>query len=298
MNPLPSLSTTVVDGAFAHDYAVLKPSFLPGVITISGIAATLAAALHDSHAGALPDFAAWSCILSLAISLASALWITPRSFCPGFLISLLPFMIAWRVAAMNGAMWVETVAGIAFVSFVAQFVDCAIADRRRDDGRPGAWLGTLLWQMTFVRLVFGLNELGHATEKIFAGHASFVHLVAVFHGFGIGDAAAALVILGGLTELVSAISVGLGLFARLGAVISVVYFLVATIGFGGEWTRGYAWATAGGGGWEYVLLLLTAIGSVVLTGAGKFSLDGWLLQRGKIPRALRPLCVNRAVADA
>jgi len=63
-------------------------------------------------------------------------------------------------------------------------------------------------------------------------------------------------------------------FVVLGAALSLVYFLLATVGFGGEWTWGYAWGTAGGG-WEYVMLLLMVSGGVMMTGAGKFSLDGW-----------------------
>lgn len=282
-----------VDGAYANDYATLKPSVVPQSLAVLAIAATLAASLYCSLIDhSLPDFAAWSSTLWLIVALASALLITPRAFTPGFLISLLPFLIAWRVAAMNDAAVLMWVASIAFVPLLLQFIDCIRTDWQRNRGTPGAWLVTMAWQATIVRMYFGLNEVGHATEKIFAGMGSFHTLVHGFQGFGLGGAAGLFVVVGGLTELTSAISVGLGLFARLGAAISLVYFLVATLGFGGEWERGYAWATAGGGGWEYVMMLLVVFASVMLAGAGKFSLDGWLLRRGLLPRLLVPLATN------
>jgi putative oxidoreductase len=289
----PSPQLDVVDGAYASDYRLLKPSVVAQWPAVLGIAATLAASVYCSWIDhSLPDFAAWSSTLWLVVALLSAIVITPRVFTVGFLVSLLPFLIAWRVAVMNDAQVMVWVASIAVIPLILQFIDCVISDWQRNRGKSAAWLGTLLWQATIVRMCFGLNEVCHCTEKIFAGLGSFHTLEHGFQGLGIAHGAAAFVVLGGLTELASAISVGLGLFARLGAAVSLVYFLVATLGFGGEWTRGYAWATAGGGGWEYVMLLLVVFGGVMMTGAGKFSLDGWLLQRGALPKRLVPLATN------
>ncbi|EIK96158.1 DoxD-like family protein [Pseudomonas sp. M47T1] len=282
-----------IDGAYATDYRLLRPTRLPQWPAVIGIAATLIVTLYCSLVThSLPDFAAWSSSLWLVVALASAVFITPRLFTVGFLVSLLPFLIAWRVAAMNGAMPVLWVASFTAVVLVLQFIDCAASDWQRHRGRPEAWLNTLLWQATIVRLCFGLNELCHSSEKIFAGLGSFHTLEHGFQGLGIAHGAALFVVLGGLIELASAISVGQGLFARLGALLSLVYFLVATLGFGGEWTRGYAWATPGGGGWEYVMLLLVVFGGVWVTGAGKFSIDGWLLRQAIVPGWLQVLCTN------
>jgi len=284
-----------VDGASAGDYRLLAPAHVPLALARLALAATWLAALYCGWGdGSLPDFAAWSAALWSGLALVSALWLTPRVFTLGYLVSLLGFLIAWRVAAMNGALILMGVASLAAVVLVLQFIDCMASDWRRNQARQGAWLGTLLWQMTLVRLYFGLNELGHATEKLFAGLGSFHTLEHGFQGFGITHGAGLFVVLGGLIELASGISVGLGLFARLGALLSVVYFLVATLGFGGEWARGYAWASPGGGGWEYVMMLLVVFGSVMMTGAGKFSIDGWLLQRGVLPQWLVRCCTNRA----
>lgn len=290
----PVTAVDPVDGVYARDYSLLKPSTLPQSLSVAGLAATLLASLYCGWGNhTLPDFAAWSSTLWMCVALLSAVLITPRVFAPGYLLSLLPFLIAWRVAAMNDAGVMVWVASFAAIPVFLQFVDCAASDLRRDKGKPGAWLGTLLWQATLVRMYFGLNELCHSSEKIFAGTGWFHHLEAGFQGFGLGELAAAFVVLGGLIEFASAVSVGLGLFARLGALLSLVYFLVATVGFGGEWSRGYAWASAGGGGWEYVMLLMVVFAGVMMTGAGKFSLDGWLLRRGWIPRRLVFLAVNK-----
>ncbi|QXI30892.1 DoxX family protein [Pseudomonas vanderleydeniana] len=293
MNSPLVLSPAVVEGAYANDYGILKPSTVPHALSVAGLAATLLASVYCGWGNhSLPDFAAWSSTLWSCVALLSAVLITPRAFVPGFLISLLPFLIAWRVAAMNDAQVMVWVASLAAVPLLLQFIDCVMGDLRRDRGKSAAWLGTLLWQATVVRLYFGLNELCHSSEKIFAGLGWFHKLEVGFQGFGLGEAAAAFVVLGGLIEFASAVSVGLGLFARLGAFVSLIYFLVATIGFGGEWSRGYAWASPGGGGWEYVMLLLVVFAGVLATGAGKFSLDGWLLGRGLFPRRLMPLAVN------
>lgn len=295
----PVVPLTFVDGVSATDYQTFKPSRVPHGLAIVAFAATFVAALYGGWGDqSLPDFAAWTATLWSLLALLSAVLITPRLFTLGYLVSLLSFLITWRVAAMNGALVVEWVASLSAIVLVAQFIDLVATDWRRNQGRPGAWLGTVLWQATFVRLYFGLNEVGHTTEKLFAGQGSFHTLVHGFEGFGLTHTAGLFVVLGGLIELASAISVGLGLFARLGAVVSLIYFLVATLGFGGEWGRGYAWATAGGGGWEYVMMLLVVFGSVLVSGAGKFSIDGWLLQRRWLPSWMVPLCTNAEGARA
>lgn len=292
MNQSISQEGSSVDGSFASDYGVLKPTRFPNILVIVGIAATYVASIYCGWGDkTLPDFAAWTSTLCLLVSLLAAIFVTPRVYSMGFLISLLPFLIAWRVAAMNSATVLEWVASIAFILILLQFIDCVISDVKRSRWRAGAWFTTLLWQATIVRLYFGLNELGHSVEKIFAGRASYDNLVHLFQSLG-SSQAGVLVVIAGLIELGAAISIGLGLFARLGALCGMIYFLVATIGYGGEWGRGYAWATAGGGGWEYVMLILVYFGSVVMAGAGKFSIDGWLLNRGLLRGPLAYLASN------
>ncbi|WP_435637069.1 DoxX family protein [Carnimonas bestiolae] len=87
--------------------------------------------------------------------------------------------------------------------------------------------------------------------------------------------AAVMMIAAGIVEFSLAISVGLRLLTRAGGLLGVIYFLIATVVFGGEWSSGYRWNTPNGG-WEYVLLILVVFGSTAYVDAGKFSLDGWL----------------------
>lgn len=54
----------------------------------------------------------------------------------------------------------------------------------------------------------------------------------------------------------------------------------------------YAWASPGGGSWEYVMLLMVVFAGVMVIGDGKFSLDGWLLRRGWMSRRLMWLAFN------
>lgn len=297
MNTIANVERGVLDGAFAGNYQDLKPQRMPNWMSVTGIVLTLMSALYSGFLqGALPDLAAWFCTFWFCIALISSVAVTPRVFVPGYLISVLAYLLAWRIAAMHGAQTVMVMASLGAIPLALQFVDCCLHDLRGNRGRPGAWLGALLWQFTMVRMTFGLNELCHSAEKLFAGHDSFSHMVQAFQSLGLVQGAAVFVILGGLVELTSAISVGLGLFARSGAVLSLVYLLVATIEYGGEWTRGYAWASAGGGGWEYVMLLIVVFNGVMIVGAGKFSIDGWMISIGSFAK-LRPLMTPKSAVS-
>ncbi|MFJ4156238.1 DoxX family protein [Pseudomonas sp. NPDC089752] len=292
MNNMANVARGVVDGAFAADYQALKPQRTPNWASATGIALALMSALYEGFIlGTLPDLAAWFCTFWFGIALACSVTVTPRVFALGYLISMLAYLLAWRIAALHSAQTVMVIASLGAIPLALQFVDCCLHDLRESRGRPGAWLGAVLWQFTLIRMTFGLNELCHSAEKLFAGQEAFEHMVHAFQALGIAQGAALFVILGGLIELASAVSVGLGLFARVGGFVSLIYMVVATVGFGGEWARGYAWASSGGGGWEYVLLLLVVFSSVSAVGAGKFSIDGWMLSKGLV-RRLRFFCTN------
>lgn len=282
-------------GVVARDYYSLTSDKVWHVFAIGGLGISFLASLYCGFfSKMLPDFSAWTCSGFILIALLSAILITPRIFCIGFLVTLLFQITAWRIAALNQVLAVEIVAGVTFILLLLQFLRCVQKDCQLQGSGSSGWLVTLLWQATFLRLVFGINEIGHANEKIFAGEASFHHMQSVFMGLGVHNSvlAGVMVIMAGLVEFGLAISVGLGLFARAGAVLGVVYFLIATVGFGGEWLNGYGWSNPGGGGWEYVMLILAYFGSVACVGAGKFSIDGWLLATGRIPRGLQWLITN------
>ncbi|GHB17038.1 DoxX family protein [Salinicola rhizosphaerae] len=264
----------------------------PEKVTPSWISALYAlmllVALWSVYAGQLPDWSRWTVVGLLAISLVVNLVVTPRWFRIGFLVSLLTFVTGWRVAAMHDV-WPLMIAGfVTFLALVAQFADAM----RKDWQSRGsaAFANHLMWQLALVRLYFGVNEVGHATEKIFAGQASFEHMATQFGQLGT-PMPGLFVIAAGLVEFSLAIGVGLGLFTRFFAALGTLYFLVATVAFGHEWVHGYAWD---GSGWEYIALLIVFYVSLLLSGGGRFSIDGWLLERGLIPHTLIPLCTPRA----
>ncbi|NIE73281.1 DoxX family protein [Pantoea sp. Ap-967] len=244
---------------------------------------TLYAAIFGQQ---MQDVARIACPLMSIMALLIAGWGMPRNFPVGFLASALLLLINWRVAAMldlRPVMIVSSIAACAYLVSIAGFI-------RRDwsiSSQAPSVTG-LHWQMTVVRIYFGFDMVGHFTEKLFAGSASFQHMVGIFSQLGV-PAPATFVVLAGLCELGIAIGIGMGLLTRLSAVAATLYFLVANH-FGAHFANGFTWSNGPTGGWEYPLLMSVFYLSFMLSGAGRFSLDAWLVQEGRLPASLRWLC--------
>ena len=270
----------------------LKPAYVPNSLVSVLILVTLCVSIYCGFiTKQLPDFSAYTTVLLLILSLAINIVITPKNFSVGFLTSLLPYLIGWRIGAMLNIPLIMYVAPFALVAFIGQFIDCIHNDwvHCKDDG----WFGNMQWQMTLVRIYFGFNWTGHFTEKLFAGTGSFHHLEQVFFNYGLTGNTAFFVILGGLVELAIAIGVGMGFLSRLAGFGGLAYVLVANY-FGGHFFNGYTWNSKPNGGWEYILLLVIFFGSFIMSGSGKFSIDRWLISRGWMPKFLLPLCLTKA----
>lgn len=301
----------------------LVPAGVPDIYVQVCLGVTLLVGLYTVFiAHQIHDFgAAWTIVL-LALALAISIWVTPKHFTVGFLTSLLPYLIVWRIAAMAGGTdetgadgtveW--TISGprpwalmvvclITLVPFVLQFAAVWRNDLRHRT--ENVWLFNLVWGFTLVRIYFGFNELGHATEKIFAGHDSWAHMTYQVSGpmgtdavapFSLlGQAPGFFVVLAGIIEIAVGLGIGFGFMTRLAGLGGVVYLLLATIAYGGEWFNGYGWA---GAGWEYPMLLIVFFGSFALTGAGPFSVDHWLLANDRMPKWMRTLSVTRSTSEA
>ncbi|QHI95142.1 DoxX family membrane protein [Aristophania vespae] len=234
--------------------------------------------------GALPDWSKWTASALMFVALFFNGFIMSRALRPGYLISMLCFVTAWRVAAMNDVTLLEQVCFVTFLVMIMQFVEIVICHWKKN-GIFG-FIEALMWQLAVTRIYFGMNEIGHATEKVFAGQVSYENLVHIFTVLGTPMPGIA-VISGGVIEFALAFGVGCGFLTRLSAMGGIIYFLVATVGFGGEWMHGYSWV---GGGWEYIALLIVFYGSLFFTGAGQFSLDAWLIERGFMPKMLLRFC--------
>ena len=123
-----------------------------------------------------------------------------------------------------------------------------------------------------LRLVVGLTLAAHGAQKLFgwfgghglAGTGGFLEQL----GFHPGKRAA---LMAGLSEAVGGLLLALGAATPLAAtlIVGVMSVAIATV----HLPKGYFNHL---GGFEYLLVLSVVAMSVVLTGPGRFSVDGWL----------------------
>ncbi|MEM8589328.1 MAG: DoxX family protein [Pseudomonadota bacterium] len=259
------------------------------MLTIAVVLLSLAAGLYEvvlGHGG-IGSSAAFFLIASLAVSIASAALLISREFRTGFLLSLLAMLIGWRVAGLNDLQIVVVPLVCAYILYLAQFANVARNDlRSARQSAPGTahHLTVFEWQLTLVRLLVGLGFAIHCAEKLFAGSETHMAAATDFAGLGV-PYPGVFVWLAGACELAAAIGVGLGVLTRLAALLTAVYLVTATA-LGGHFANGYIWANDGGG-WEYPFIWVALVLGFVVTGAGRFSIDGVLRESNRLPRFLR-----------
>lgn len=270
-------------------FAALRPRFVPYWLLWLALAGTTAAMIYSSFiVPVIPDLACLSTIGLDGLALVITVVVMPRNFVVGFLGSLLPFVISWRVAAIHGSVPGMACSTATFIIYLLLYADCMARDWTAH-GIDG-WNNHLQWQTAILRIYFGFDMVGHFAEKLFAGIHSFHHMEHVFVGFGFPPDGQA-VIIGGLCELSVAIGVGMGFMTRLAGIGGAAYYLIANH-YGRHFGDGFTWNNAPVGGWEYPMLMIVAFASFSIAGAGKFSIDGWLIDRGLLPGFLLPLCVS------
>ncbi|MFW7268306.1 DoxX family protein [Gluconacetobacter sp. Hr-1-5] len=270
-------------------FVALHPRFVPGWLLWLALAACCGTMAYSSFVDpVIPDFARLSTIGLDGLALLIAVLVMPGHFVAGFLGSLLPFLISWRVAAIHGSVPGMASSTIAFLVYLVLYADCAVHDWRACRVSGGG--GHLQWQIATIRIYFGFDMVGHFAEKLFAGFHSFHHMAQLFIGFGLPSGGLA-VIAAGLCELAIAIGVGMGVLTRAAGIGGAVYYLIANQ-YGRHFGDGFTWNNAPVGGWEYPMLMIVLFASFSIAGAGKFSIDGWMIAHGWMPRVLRPLCVS------
>lgn len=132
------------------------------------------------------------------------------------------------------------------------------------------------WGLAVLRLVLGLIMLVHGWDKLFgdAGVAGFAGGLAAMGIPAPGVMAWVVTLvefLGGLLLLV-------GWLTRWVAAVVFVELLVAT--FTSHVQHGFfVFRPAGEWGYEYNLLLLAGLATLILSGSGKLALDDWLVRR-------------------
>lgn len=270
-------------------FAALSPRYVPFWLLWIALAVSTLAMIYSAFVvPIIPDFARFSTIGMEVIALSIAVFIMPRYFVVGFLTSMLPFVISWRVAAIHGSFLGMASSTVVMLVYLALYGDCLVHDWARS--RASGWNGHLHWQIATIRIYFGFDMVGHFAEKLFAGMDSFHHMAQVFVGFGLSSGGTA-VIVAGLCELAIAIGVGMGFLARLAGGGAALYYVIANQ-YGRHFEDGFTWNNAPVGGWEYPMLMIVFFASFSIAGAGKFSIDGWLIAHGWMPRLLRPFCVS------
>lgn len=208
-----------------------------------------------------------------------------KEFVIGYLCALFCLIIAWRIAVIIELSLLRDLMFLSFLFMLINFIYCAW----RNIHQPSHFLHPLSmveWQVIFVRLYIGFDFIPHFTEKLFSGPSSNAHVVQAFIDLGVPDPAL-FVYLAGLSELISTISIGLGLFIRPGALFCTTYLLIATY-LGHHFSFGFMWIMPGGG-WEFALLWSMLIFSFAISGAHTFSIDEYLEDRFKLSLFLRRL---------
>ncbi|HDO1377046.1 TPA: DoxX family membrane protein [Aeromonas veronii] len=134
--------------------------------------------------------------------------------------------------------------------------------------------------LSFIRMFIGFNWLTHCTEKLFvsnhdAGLVGFFQTVVGPNTFGTmlsEQFAVNMIIFGGLVELTAAISLGLGVLSRFGALAAALYLIAAEV-MSGHFGVGYTWMMPGGG-WEVPFyFFMVTIPFMLPRSGGALSLD-------------------------
>jgi putative oxidoreductase len=128
------------------------------------------------------------------------------------------------------------------------------------------------WQpiaYTLVRVVVGIMFIMHVQGKLHAGPATVAANFMAKNGLepAILFAYAAIFL-----ELVGGACIVIGLLTRFFAAALAIEMLIAL--FAVHWPKGYA---AGGGGYEYVLLIGVVMFAIAIRGGGPYSVDAKLI---------------------
>lgn len=132
------------------------------------------------------------------------------------------------------------------------------------------------WGLALLRAALGIIFVVHGWDKLFgeAGVAGFAGLVASL-GF---PAPAVLAWLVALLEFLGGLALLVGWLTRWIAAALFLEILVAT--FAVHVQHGFfVFRPEGQWGYEYNMLILAGLGTLILAGSGKLALDDWLVRR-------------------
>ncbi|MGX9522841.1 DoxX family protein [Vibrio mediterranei] len=193
----------------------------------------------------------------------------------GFLLTIFPTIIVVRNADQHDWSIIGWTTATIFIPLILQLFFLSRSVYREHGGA--------LLALSLMRTFVGLNWLTHCTEKLFLsnhdeGLVNFFSNIVGPNTVGTNippHLAHYVIIFGGLIELSAAISLGLGLLSRFGALVASCYLVAAQL-MSGHFSVGYTWALPGGG-WELCFFFFMVMYPYMLpkTG-GPISLDAVL----------------------
>ncbi|MGR5294165.1 DoxX family protein [Vibrio mediterranei] len=215
------------------------------IIVFTGLLAAASTIINaDLYDGTWSEVAT----IAAAIMIPVTAYFNRKNVALSFLLPLFFTTIVVRNADQHDWSMIGWIAAISYLPLLAQ---CVVVMRRTFIKE-----GPTETALSMLRIFIGMNWLTHCTEKLFVSShdAGLVNFFA--NGFGnlvvghpLTDSTAnILIVLGGLVELATAISLGLGVLSRFGAFLSAGYLIVAQV-VGGHFAVGYTWILPGGG-WE------------------------------------------------
>jgi len=228
--------------------------------------------------------------LALATAVVSRLFSVLRLNPPASIAGLTPQDLDLQVATGPGVPGFELLGwflgALVFVQFILRTASVAAsADSREASLNSSA--------LTFIRVYVGLMFVPHFGSHILGGPDQFKIYTLYFASLGL-HLPAMQVALAGSIELISAVGLTLGLFARPVALLGSVYLLMSML-WGGHFQIGYVWALPDGG-YEFGLFWAVMIAVFAVLGGGQNSLDRQL-GRSELARRLLPSAVLKALAS-
>jgi putative oxidoreductase len=132
-----------------------------------------------------------------------------------------------------------------------------------------------------LRLVFGLGFAVHGYQALFVSEGAMEQMAAGIADWG-WPAPEAWAYLAKITELIGGVMIALGFLTRAAALACAGTMVIAIwkVHFGDPFT----------GGWEMAALYLAAFLSLLLTGGGKLSVDGF--RKDRVPESSGPPATN------
>jgi len=232
---------------------------------------------HYPHINAMFTLPHLFIVISLCLAIVFNL-LMYKYIVTGFLFTVFFSIISARIAALEGFYpYGAILVGSLLIQLIFYRYYANFCINRADFSVSNSLL-------IFLRMYIGFNFIPHFTEKLFAGSIPRLADVNAFISMGI-PYPTVFVELAGICELIIAISIGLGILTRAGAIFAAIYLFVATY-LGHHFSLGFIWANVGGG-WEYPVLWIVLVLIFAVIGSIGFSLDSLIMKKYRLSERVK-----------